>query len=102
MDGDGGTVSATLYRTFWGLQAAFREPYAALEPGRWAVVVADLRTVLAEFAAKPTSVGRAGPCDGDTQLGALVCLAHAAHALEGGECCCTGSCLPAGQWPATL
>ena len=49
VDSDGQAIDGAFYRTFWGLQAAFQAPYAAMEPSRWASVIGDVRKVLAEF-----------------------------------------------------
>ena len=50
LDSDGQAIDAPLYAAFWGLQAAFQAPYAAMEPSRWAATIADVKRVLAAFA----------------------------------------------------
>ncbi len=42
-------MDAAFYTTFWGLQALFQQPYAAMEPSKWAATIADIKRVLTEF-----------------------------------------------------
>ena len=49
LDSSGQPVDRDFYRTFWGLQAVFQQPYSILEPSAWAAAVGSIRRVLAEF-----------------------------------------------------
>lgn len=49
VDSNGKPVDAAFYTTFWGLQALFQQPYAAMEPSKWAATIADIKRVLTEF-----------------------------------------------------
>lgn len=58
LDSSGQPVDRDFYRTFWGLQAVFQQPYSILEPSAWASAVGSIRKVLAEF---HKQVGPAAP-----------------------------------------
>lgn len=64
-------MDAELYRSFWGLQAAFQNPTHTLEPSRWAGAVAALNRVLDAFGRTPIALGRSGGSAG-AELGITV------------------------------
>ena len=49
LDSSGQPVDSEFYRTFWGLQAVFQQPYSIMEPSAWAAAVGSIKKVLAEF-----------------------------------------------------
>ena len=48
-DSSGHLIDRDFYRTFWGLQAVFQQPYSIIEPSAWAAATASINRVLAEF-----------------------------------------------------
>jgi len=59
-DCGGRPIDASLYATFWGLQAPFQDPYSLVKaPSAWTAFAAGLREVLAAYKATPFSVGAA-------------------------------------------
>ncbi len=42
-------MDRAFYRTFWGLQAVFQQPYSIMEPTAWASAVGSISRVLTEF-----------------------------------------------------
>lgn len=49
LDSGGQPVDRAFYKTFWGLQAVFQQPYSIMEPTAWASAVGSIRRVLSEF-----------------------------------------------------
>ncbi len=48
-DSSGHPIDRDFYRTFWGLQAVFQQPYSIIEPSAWAAATGSIHRVLAEF-----------------------------------------------------
>ncbi len=48
-DSSGHPIDREFYRTFWGLQAVFQQPYSIIEPSAWAAATGSIHRVLAEF-----------------------------------------------------
>lgn len=48
-DSGGQPVDREFYRTFWGLQGVFQQPYSIMEPSAWAAATSSIGKVLAEF-----------------------------------------------------
>ena len=48
-DSSGHPIDRDFYRTFWGLQAVFQQPYSIIEPSAWAAATGSINRVIAEF-----------------------------------------------------
>lgn len=48
-DSSGHPIDREFYRTFWGLQAVFQQPYSIIEPSAWAAATGSIHRVLTEF-----------------------------------------------------
>ena len=48
-DSSGHPIDRDFYKTFWGLQAVFQQPYSIIEPSAWAAATSSIHRVLAEF-----------------------------------------------------
>ena len=49
LDSSGQPVDKEFYKTFWGLQKVFQQPYSIMEPSAWAAAVGSIKKVLTEF-----------------------------------------------------
>ncbi|BDA44079.1 probable THO complex subunit 1 [Coccomyxa sp. Obi] len=68
VDSNGKPVDAGFYATFWGLQASFQQPYAVMEPSKWAATIADIKRVLAEFTKQPVALASSSGGEGGDVL----------------------------------
>ncbi|CAL8470063.1 g9605 [Coccomyxa elongata] len=68
VDSNGKPVDAAFYATFWGLQALFQQPYAAMKPSKWAATIADIKRVLTEFTKQPVVLASSSGGEGGDVL----------------------------------
>ncbi|GFR46241.1 hypothetical protein Agub_g7787, partial [Astrephomene gubernaculifera] len=61
VDSIGEQIDRRLYSCFWGLQAVFQNPTQVLQPAVYGKVLADIGSVLEEFAAIKNPVAATGP-----------------------------------------